>query len=233
MPGGLEIACLGFSFHLLSYYEEDSGRSASIHFQPPDVVGLVDPRGCYEESIEAFERSFPVMMRAPKPPCNVECIEEPSTDTMRYGEITRRIARLFLQHHLASLRDLAYTGYEHFVVVGWNGETAIGRGRERQITLPQVPAVVMAHTHPSPYCYPSGKDVYSAAGFFSQGGLVEVIVSTSCTLVMRLLEPFNEDDYWSMMKIAREMGKARGDAEKYLMELNKLSKLKSVLVEVE
>ncbi len=226
------IACLGIAFHLLSYYEEDCGHHAEVKVDADEgAITIVDLSGCCSDSIDAFRRSFGKIIGVPYRECEIDCSSDTASQGYRYRELSRNMTAMFLSKFRSTLTNLAVTGYEYFFIIGWNGEMAYGRGEETRIHLPLIPGVIMAHTHPSPLCYPSGHDLRSAAEFFLSSGLVEVIVSTSCVSVMRLVEPLREDDYWRLIDLSNKVKKIK-EYEEYIVALNELSKLSSIVFEV-
>ncbi len=227
-----KIACLGIAFHALSYYEEDCSHNAEVKIDlEDDSITILDFQKCCNDSIEAFRRSFGKIIGAPYHDCQIRCSTDVTLTGEKYSSITQHITRLFLSAYRSVLTQLAITGYEYFLLIGWNGEIAYGRGDETRIHLPLIPGVVMAHTHPSPFCYPSGHDLRSSADFFSSGGLVEVIVSSNCAAVTRLTRPLSEDDYWKLIELSEKAKKPK-DYENYLSILNEVPKLSSIAFEV-
>lgn len=227
------ITCLGLAFHVLSYYEEDAGLAARVK----PLCGGDKPRillyssRCVDDTLDALASALPRILGAPLVDYTVECREDFSEDAIGFDELTSRIVSLFRSSFYRPLAELSVTGREYFLVVGWNSEIAYGPGREYEVSLPLIPAVVFAHTHPSPSCYPSPRDVASIADFLAQGGLAEFIVSRNCVSVARLVKPFSEDDYWRLKEVSDCMKKARHD-EDYLECLNRVARLDTVVFEV-
>jgi len=226
------IACWGMAFHLLAYYEEDCGHRAEVLVdEANESITLADVSGCCRDSIEAFQRSFGKIIDVPHKECKILCSSDVATTGYSYNGVSRRITKLFLSQYRGVLAELALTGYEYFLLIGWNGELAYGRGGETRIHLPLIPGVVMAHTHPSPICYPSAHDLHSVADFFSSSGIVEVIVSSNCASVLKLVKPLSEDDYWRLLEISERIKKLK-NPEDYMQALGEVSKLSSLAFEV-
>ncbi len=225
-------ACIGLGFHSLAYYEEDTGREAYVEVEPgePCRVTLLDPSGCVEDTLDALYRALPMLVQAPLPSYELECREPVAEEGLRYRGLTLRLVSCIREHMVPCMKRLAVEPREYFAVLGWNGLYAVGPGSERAVTLPLIRSVVFGHTHPGPLCYPSWRDLRSFAEYFASGGLVEVIVSTNCAFVLRLVEPFAEDDYWALQETARcaERAEKRGSGEDYMLCLNKLYGLRSV-----
>ena len=124
------------------------------------------------------------------------------------------------------LYRLAGSGVEYFYIAGWNGEYALGPGSEREVSLPLIPSVVFAHTHPGPVCYPSWRDLRSFADYFASGGIAEFIVSTSCLYGITLRAPFTDKCYDALLEAsscARRAESGDVDAHSYLSCLNRVS----------
>ena len=179
---------------------------------------------CDSDSVAAAERSLPRLLRAPISGMSIECSER-AGDGLRYRELGARIASLFREKVYPLLYRLAGSGVEYFYVAGWNGEYAMGPGTEREVTLPLIPSVVFAHTHPGPVCYPSWRDLRSFADYFASGGIGEFIVSTSCLYSIVLREPFTDECYDELVKLSScvRSSEGRDDAvHEYLACLNRL-----------
>ncbi len=227
-------ACLGSAFHFLAYYEEDTGREASVLIEWGEsgcTVRIMDEAGCSAESVELASRALPRLLGAPGLAARVACGEPGMGEGLRYRGLASLIVEGFRRDVLPCLQRLASTGREYFYVAGWNAAYALGPGEERSVTLPQLPAVVFAHTHPGPSCLPSGKDLRSFADFFSGGGIAEFIVSTGCAFTLYLVEPLPEDDYWLLQDAARCVTTAeqRGDGLAYQECLQRLSRARALV----
>jgi hypothetical protein len=230
------IACLGLAFHTLAWYIDDanSPHSYITSFSLEGdkcAIGIYDPQGCNGESIDFVASNLPKSLRLPTLKLKVYCSSE-SKNYYTFSDISARIASMGARIVNEVIgKKINSLDREAFIVVGWNGEPAYGLGEEASIRLPGFSAPFFAHTHPSTLCYPSHKDVESTANFFSEGGIVSLISSTSCMYVLRLQKPFIEDDYWSMLEIARRVRRAK-DYEDYASLIAELSKLESVVAEV-
>ncbi len=227
-------ACLGAAFHFLAYYEEDTGREASVLIEWGETgctVKVLDEAGCSAESVELASRALPRLLGAPGLAARVACGGPGAGEGLRYRGLASLIVEGFRRDVLPCLQGLASTGREYFYVAGWNGVYALGPGEERSVTLPLLPAVVFAHTHPGASCLPSGKDLRSFADFFSSGGLAEFIVSTGCASAFYLVEPLPEDDYWLLQDAARCVSSAeqRRDELAYQECLQRLNRARGLV----
>jgi hypothetical protein len=189
-------------------------------------IELVDPISCSRETLEAAERALPRLLGAELIPFKLECGNREDEEGLRYRGITLHLLEQLRYSLLDCLRRLSLSGREYFYLAGWNGEYAIGAGDEYSITLPSVPGVVFAHTHPG-LCYPSGRDLSSFADFLSSGGLIEAIVSPACSMALYLEEPLAEDDYWELLEAGKCVNKAR-TSEEYTTCLTRISSLRTV-----
>jgi len=226
-------ACLGAGFHVLAYYEEDTGRDASVLIEWSEkgcTVLVLDEAGCSAESIELASRTLPRLLGAPGLAARAACGAPGTGQGLRYRGLASLLLDGFRRDVLPCLRSLSATGREYFYVAGWNAVYALGPGEERSVTLPLLPAVVFAHTHPGGSCLPSGRDLRSFADFFSSGGLAEFIVSTSCASAFYLVSPLHEDDYWLLQEAARCVAESerRGDGIAYQECLSKLKGARSL-----
>lgn len=226
------ITCLGLAFHILSYYEEDTNLNARV--KPlcggkPRII-LYSSR-CIDDTLDALASTLSRILGAPLIDYTVECREDFSEYAIGFDELTSRIVGLFRSSFYKPLAELSMTSREYFLVVGWNSEIAYGPGKEYEVSLPLIPAVIFAHTHPSPSCYPSSRDVASIADFLAQGGLAEFVVSRSCMSVARLVKPFSEDDYWRLKEVSDCIKNAEHD-EDYLECLNRVARLDTVVFEI-
>jgi hypothetical protein len=228
-----KIACRGVAFHLLSYYEEDCLHTARVTIDDnKDTIIIFDEHKCCTDSIDAFRNYISKAIMVPIKECNIKCLENEPWSAKTYDHLSKEAVSLFIQGFGNLMRKAASTGYEYFLIIGWNAEAAYGRGGETRISLPSIPAVIMAHTHPSPYCYPSGPDIESTAEFLSAGGLAELIFSTNCVSVIRLSRPLQEDDYWALIEIAKEVKKAKDDYSGYVRAINRLNTLHTIVFEI-
>lgn len=226
------IACLGLSFHVLSYYVEDTGVDAGVEplcSGEPRIV--IHAASCVDDTLEALKRSLPRILGAPIMGYTLECVEGFGGEYPGFSQVTSMIVRLFSNTFYKPLSEASVTGREYFVVIGWNGEIAYGRGGEYEIRLPLIPAVAFAHTHPGLSCYPSAQDLSSAADFLAAGGLAEFLVSRSCTSSLRLLAPLSEEDYWTLRRVSGCVKGSR-ESEDYLECLAALNGLRTVAFEV-
>ncbi len=234
-----EAACTGIGFHILSYYIEDSGRTASVSLECREgdkyrvVVLDSDPRGCEEDSIIHAVNALPGILSSRLLEVEVDC--RYAGDTTSYRYLLRDIPVVIMHRVLSKqsfLREIAYRDKELFFLIGWNGEIAYGVGGEDSIVIPLVSGPLFIHTHPSENCYPSYQDVKSMSEFFASGGLVEMIVSRRCISIARLVEPFLEEDYWALQEISNCMRKSRRDYYSYYSCIEKIKKLKSIIFEI-
>jgi len=223
------ITCLGLSFHILAYYEEDTGLSARIKplcsNNKPHIIVYADR--CIDETLDILVSTLPRMLNAPLIDYTVECSEDIDAESFYFDEITWRLTSLFRDSFYRPLHKLSTTNVEHFLAIGWNAEIAYGTGKEDEVNLPLIPAVVFAHTHPGLSCYPSARDTTSTAEFLAQGGIAEFIVSRSCMSVTRLRRPFSEGDYWKLKEISKCIKRASSD-EDYLACLQEMARLGTV-----
>jgi hypothetical protein len=225
-------ACYGVAFHVLAYYEEDSGHEAHVNIDAGGDgcrIELLDERGCVVESLEAAERALPKLLGATLVRHEATCSEaDAGREGLRYRGIVGRLLEEARAGILDCLRREAISSrLEFFYVAGLNGEYATGYGGEYSITLPRVPGVVFAHTHPGGLCYPSARDARSAADFLASGGLAELIVSPSCSFALFLEEPLSEEDYWRLQEVYECLNRARS-GEEYSACLSTLSRLRSL-----
>jgi len=226
-------ACLGLAFHALSYYEEDTGRQAEVTVSVDDEkcsVVLVDYAGCDMDSVATLQRSLPKILGVKEPLVRALSCSEDAPEALRYQGLAAMLVEGFRRGVLDCLKRLSLLDREYFYVAGWNGAYALGPGSERSVTLPSVPGVVFAHTHPD-LCYPSAKDLYAFADFLAGGGIAEFIVSPSCGLAIYLDEPLLEEDYWLIIDVGRCVARAR-DGAAYNECLSRLSRLRSAKLQL-
>lgn len=225
-----QASCLGLAFHVLAYYEEDTGRTAAIRVEDSGDcrIVVIDEAGCATESLEAAKRALPLLLGGSLRSFTLDCSEgNMGGGILSYRGIVSRLLESARYGLVDCLRRLAVQPPEYFYIAGWNGLYAFGPGDEYRVSLPQVPGVVFAHTHPGGLCYPSGKDLRSTADFLSSGGLAEIIVSPRCTYAIYLEAPMAEDDYWALQEAARCVNNAK-DGEEYISCLQRLAGLKTV-----
>ena len=223
-------ACRALGFHVLAYYEEDTGRRASVKLECGGEarVLLYDEHGCDRGSLEAAARALPRLLGAPTMRLHVECGSEPGVG---YRELTSEIVSLFRGLVLDWARRLALEGREYFLVVGWNGDYAWGPGSEHEVRLPLIPGAVFMHTHPGPLCYPSWRDLESFAEFMASGGVAEFIAARGCVFAARLVKPMSTDCYEALLGAADCVRRAGGDADEYLSCLNTASRADCLVLE--
>jgi hypothetical protein len=227
-----ETAKLGLAFHILAYYEEDTQQEASIRLEPgteKTVYTIITSR-CAKDTIESIKRSLPILLRAPLISFDVECIEDSNhVEGYRYRELSLKIRDVFRSYALDSLRSLSWRSKEFFLVIGWNGEYAMGEGGEESVNLPLLPAVVFVHTHPGVTCYPSARDIDSFAEFFASGGVAEFIVSRSCSFGVALEGPFTSECYDGLKEVASCIKK---NEKYYTTCINELNRFECISAEL-
>jgi len=226
-------ACLGAAFHALSYYEEDTGHKAEVTLSWENdscTVTIIDHSGCINDTVRALERALPRLLGS-KPMVEAFHCRERGGEAKRYHGIVSALIEGFRGEVLDCMRRTAMASREYFYVVGWNGEYAEGLGEEYSVTLPSIPGVVFAHTHPG-LCYPSSKDLASFADFFASGGIAEFIVSPSCSLAVYLEEPLSEEDYWLLLEVSRCVARAGEDSAAYSECMGKTAELRSVKLQL-
>ncbi len=225
------IACAGLAFHVLSYYVEDTGHSARVDFDCGDGlvrVWVYDPEGCVEASLESAVRVLPRLLRAPLLDVEGRC---GGRGSYGFEGLSRLVYSTFRRSGFYEwLKRVSAGGREHFLVVGWNGAYAEGAGSEDRVSLPMLSAPLIAHTHPG-LCYPSWRDVLSAADFFSSGGLAEAIVSPVCGFMVRVTRPFSIDCLEALEDTAHCIRRAGGEDE-YLQCLSRLGSAGCIAAEM-
>lgn len=228
-----EAAELGLAFHILAYYEEDTQQEASIRLESgtEKTVYTVITSRCVKDAIESIKRSIPILLGAPMISFDVECIEDSGhVEGCRYRELSLKIRDAFRSYALDSLRSLSWRSREYFLVIGWNGEYAMGEGGEESVNLPLLPAVVFVHTHPSVACYPSARDIDSFAEFFASGGIAEFIVSRSCSFRVALEGPFTSECYDGLKEVASCIKKSEKQYTTCINELNRFECISAELL---
>jgi len=201
----LKAACIALAFHILSFYEEDSGREAGISLLDCSRPGNVryrihSPAGCNTSSIHLVEDALHLALGVRPLGFAVECSEEPGG--LRYEGLAGLMVRSYNRLARRLLEELSRSSREYFVIVGWNGLYALGAAREDRVELPQLPAPVFMHTHPGPLCLPSFRDLESAAEFFAGGGVAEFIASSTCSYAILLKSHYTLDCYDKLREAA-------------------------------
>lgn len=227
-----DAACRALGFHVLAFYEEDTGRRASVNLSCSDEgarVLVYDEHGCEAESVEAAVRALPRLLGAPVMGLEAGCGSEPG---VRYGELTSGIVSLFRSLVYDWARRLALEGREYFLVVGWNGDYAWGPGGENEVRLPLIPGAVFMHTHPGPLCYPSWRDMESFAEFLASGGVAEFIAARGCVFTARLVEPMSTDCYDALLDAASCIRGSGDSPDRYLECLQRASGTSCVALEL-
>ncbi|MET1129274.1 MAG: hypothetical protein ABWW70_08155 [Thermoproteota archaeon] len=225
------IACIGIAFHLALSYMESAERDVEVGISCDGTIPLiriVDRGGC-SEPLDDFRRGVEKTLRVPVIEYSVECANDGWGVSIDH--LLDQAEKVVAKDLVPWAANLAQRRVEYFVLLGWNGEVAVGAGSEDKVELPSIPGTYFIHTHPNSTCYPSWRDLESAADFMAQGGLGEVIVSRSCWSAIRLQGPFLEDDYWTLLDVARcaKSASARKDGtESYLRCLSRLGFLRSV-----
>ena len=140
-------------------------------------------------------------------------VEEPPGDAVglrdsyhEYVNLLRRLGSPFL----AEIRRLTHArGREHAFILFLDTEAAmLLEGEGDRIVLPELRSCVFAHTHPGEHCLPSPNDIKSSVGFFSSGGIVELIVSSSCTWMLWRSWLLAEEDIEALFETAGLLDKA-------------------------
>ena len=231
------MSCYGLAVHAISiYYElvqhkpcseiklcERRREENSIAVE----IGLADPWGCDKSILSEIEDYLHRLSL-----CNIKinCASNSlhcSTSSEHLKKIINRFKTIYMRKLISYTEN---SNKEFFMAVSWRGEVFIGEGEESSITLPLIRGVLFAHTHPSPNCLPSHRDILSFQDFFGEGGLVEFIVSNKCYLVA-YTETLTEEDYWKLQDIAMCIKRAK-NYENYSKCLRSIYSLKSIWVEI-
>ncbi len=230
-------ACLGIAFHALSAYNEEAEHEAKIlinECEPMRRINLVisDALGCSSEGLKTSLAVINTITRPIRLPVKLSCqtsdkgYENETLYTL--DKASRSIVNYMLRGVGGKLKQLLnHNTHEYFLILSWNGEVFLGRGEETSIHLPLVKGVAFIHTHPKDYCFPSHQDLVSALDFFAEGGIIEMIASNTCLLIMRLITPLSENDYWSLQEISKCVARAR-KFEDYNRCLQSLWKLETI-----
>ncbi len=164
-------------------------------------LAFSDGGGVIDELRERYRESVEILVEEP-PPTSIGFRDAYHA----YVELLRTKG----DDYVKQLRRLTEErGREHAFIVFLDHDAAILlEGEGDRIVLPEVRSCVFMHTHPGPYCYPSPNDIRSSVGFFSNGGIVEQIVSSTCIWSLWRSWLLAEEDIEALFETADLLEKA-------------------------
>jgi len=152
---------------------------------------------------------------------------EPS-HTVLWKSMYERVLEVFISGIVPLLKDKAkITNVKHVEYMLLIVPKKIGvflEGDIDKVKIPFIKTYVMAHTHPSPHCFFSHKDIISSLDVFSNQGLISAVVTTTCSAIMYRVDDFTVDDYERLISISNLIRK--GKIRDALSEFSRLSSIK-------
>jgi len=122
----------------------------------------------------------------------------------------------------ARITDMKHVEYMLLIIPKKVG--VLLEGEIDKVRIPFIKAYVMAHTHPSPHCFFSHKDIISSLDIFSNQGLISAVITTTCSAIMYRVDDFTVDDYERLIIISNLIKKDK--IKDALLEFNKLNSIK-------
>jgi len=145
-----------------------------------------------------------------------------------WRKMYKRVLEVFVNNIVPLLKDKAkITNTEHVEFMLLVIPKKVGillEGEVDKVRIPFIKTYVMAHTHPSPHCFFSHKDIISSLDMFSNRGLISAVVTTSCSAIMHRVDDFTVADYERLIIISNLIRK--GKIKDALLEFNRLSSIK-------
>ncbi len=145
-----------------------------------------------------------------------------------WRKMYERVLEIFVNNIIPLLKNKAkITNTEHIEFMLLIAPKKVGvllEGEIDKVRIPFVKTYIMAHTHPSPHCFFSHKDVISSLDIFSNRGLISAVITTSCSAIMYRVDDFTIDDYERLIIISDLIKKGR--TKDALLEFNRLSSVK-------
>lgn len=140
-----------------------------------------------------------------------------------------------LSHRLLArlLQPYLNRKYEYFATIISDGKIILLEGEEEKVYVPipsHLEPIVTAHTHPHTPCIPSKRDIESLIRLLVDQGIGLIILSPLCNLIIYRRGLFLEEDYETLLKLSREIGKNK-DVVNAVRTINKYSKkLKNIKI---
>lgn len=133
------------------------------------------------------------------------------------AELYRAVLRVYLSRFVPVLlghaAETSETGTEYLAAVVGEGELVVLEGDEGRVTVPFIQSWVTGHTHPAGHCLFSHKDVASMRDFYTYGGLVTGVITTTCSMVLWREGPYTMEDHLALMGLEKALKKLRRSGE--------------------
>lgn len=133
------------------------------------------------------------------------------------AELYRSVLRVYLSKFVPVLlrhaAETSETGTEYLAAVVGDGKLVVLEGDEGRVTIPFIQSWVSGHTHPAGHCLFSHKDVASMRDFYTHGGLVTGVVTTTCSMVLWREGPYTMDDHLALVGLEKDLKKLRRSEE--------------------
>ena len=129
------------------------------------------------------------------------------------AELYRAVLRVYLSRFAAILlrhaAETSETGTEYLAAVVGDGKLVVLEGDEGRVTIPFIQSWVTGHTHPAGHCLFSHKDVASMRDFYTHGGLVTGVITTTCSMVLWREGPYTMDDHLALIGLEKALKRLR------------------------
>ncbi len=133
------------------------------------------------------------------------------------SDLYRQVLKVYLGRFAPTLlRHAVETdsmGVEYLAAVVGEGKLVVLEGDEGRVTIPFIQSWITGHTHPAGHCIFSHKDVSSMRDFYTHGGLVTGVITTSCSMVMWREGPYTMDDHLALIWLEKALKKLRDPEE--------------------
>ena len=181
-----------------------------------------------EQAIVYIPQTLRNKISPPKKSIKLSFFSEEPYRAIQWRSMYKRVLEIFISNIIPLLKDKARITdrkrIEYMLLITHKKVGIILEGEVDKVRIPFVKTYVMAHTHPSPHCFFSHKDIISSLDVFSNQGLINAVVTTTCSAIMYRIDDFTVNDYEQLIIISNLIRK--GKVKDALSEFSKLSSIK-------
>ncbi len=160
--------------------------------------------------------------------------DAPMVSSVFWKSLYRRALEVFIENIIPLLKDKAKLSdtkhVEYMLLITPKKIGVILEGDVDKVRIPYIKTYVMAHTHPSPNCFFSQKDIISSLDLFANQGLLSAVITTTCSAIMYRVDDMTVEDYERLIIIGNMVKK--GKLHSVLEEFSKLHSIKLMVIGV-
>ncbi len=158
--------------------------------------------------------------------------DAPMVNSVFWKSLYRRTLEVFVENIIPLLKNKAkLTDTKHVEYMLLITPKKIGiilEGDIDKVRIPYIKTYVMAHTHPSPNCFFSQKDIISSLDLFTNQGLLSAVITTTCSAIMYRVDDMTIEDYERLIIISNMVKKSR--LHNVLEEFSRLHSIKLMFI---